>query len=131
MDSNSIELPGSQVEAINVDNDQLHIVFSRVYIIKSMTGAEQKTRWYQAGKLVFSGNIKVEGIPSCPCICTGGDVGENIYTYRDMIPMPLKSHGQAHCKLAFEGLSEPLQVQAEGVELQMIDRPRYIEHFSD
>ena len=29
----------------------------------------------------------------------GGDVGENVYTYRDMIPVPLQSRGRAHCAL--------------------------------
>ncbi|MCU7959100.1 MAG: hypothetical protein KZQ58_03690 [gamma proteobacterium symbiont of Bathyaustriella thionipta] len=131
MDSNSIELPGSQIEEVSLQNDQLSIVFSRVHIIKSMTGAEQKTRWYQAGKLVFSGIEETDGIPQCPCICSGGDVGENIYTYRDMIPLPLKSQGHTHCSLIIEGQDARLQVQAEAVELQMIDTPRYIEHFTD
>jgi len=131
MDSNSIILPGSQVEAVNVEGNSVSIHFSLVYIIKSMTGAEQKTRWKQAGQLLFSGVNETHGIPQCPCVCSGGDVGENIYTYRDMIPLQLKSHGHTHCSLIIEDQQERLQVQAEAVELIMIDTPRYIEHFSD
>jgi hypothetical protein len=61
-----------------------------------------------------------------PAECTGGDVGENIYTYRDMVPVPLESRGQAHCALRLaDGM---LRVTARSVRLEMQGVPRYIEH---
>jgi hypothetical protein len=130
MDSSSIDLPGSEVESIQLDGERLVVRFSRAYIIQTMTGSQQRTRWYQAGELVFRGATVEGDLPQCPCVCVGGDVGENIYTYRDMLPLPLKSSGLASCKLRFEGSDQLLLVEADGVELVMEDRPRYIEHIS-
>ncbi len=128
MEISSIELPGSEVESIGFVGDDLVLRFSRAYIIKIMSGSEERTKWWQAGELVFE-QAEVEGdLPTCPVICTGGDVGENIYTYRDMIQIPLQEQGQAHCDLRFEGTDERLKVRAARVRLCMQDRPRYIEH---
>ncbi len=128
MDSISIDLPGSEVESIRIDGDRVILRFSRAYLIKTMSGSAERTRWWQAGELVFE-QAEVEGeSPACPCVCAGGDVGENVYTYRDMIPIPLKSQGRAHCDLRFEGDDRHLVVTAGAVELKMEDRPHYIEH---
>ncbi len=127
MDSSTIDLPGSEIEAVVFEGGTLTIRFSRVIIIKTMSGSEERTRWWQAGALIFE-NAEPEGeLPRCPCICEGGDVGENVYTYRDMIPIPLDSHGRARCDLKIQD-QQPLKAWAEGVRLDMEDRPRYIEH---
>jgi hypothetical protein len=128
MDSSTVDLPGSEVESIVFENETLTIRFSRAFIIKTMSGSNERTRWWQAGALVFEGAELVSDIPVCPCICEGGDVGENVYTYRDMIPIPLESHGRARCDIKFDSAEVRLQAWAEGVRLVMDDRPRYIEH---
>ncbi len=128
MDSSSIDLPGSEIESIRQEGGSVVVRFSRAYIIKTMTGSAERTRWWQAGELVFEGAELLEAAPECPCVCDGGDVGENVYTYRDMIPVPLKSRGRAHCDLRFQGADARLRVEAEGVELVMEDRPYYIKH---
>ncbi|HEB95123.1 MAG TPA: hypothetical protein ENI96_01670 [Sedimenticola thiotaurini] len=128
MDSTSIDLPGSEVESIRVGEGRVVVRFSRAYLIKTMSGSRERTRWWQAGELIFH-QAEVEGEPpGCPCVCAGGDVGENVYTYRDMIPIPLQGQGRAHCDLRFEGSDRHLRVEAGGVELKMEDRPHYIEH---
>ena len=130
MDTSSIDLPGCEVESIRHDGDRVVLRFSRAYIIKTMSGSAERTRWHQSGNLVFE-QAEVEGdLPPCPCICAGGDVGENIYTYRDMIPIPLDSRGRAHCDLQFGGGGR-LRLQAKGVRLEMDDRPYYIEHIRE
>jgi len=128
MDTSSIKLPGSEIAEIRIDGDQVVVQFSRATLIKSMGGSKERTRWWQAGKLCFAGATVTEQPAAGPLVCSGGDVGENIYTYRDMIPIPLNSQGRAHCSLQFEGSDRRLQVEAESVELVMEDRPRYIEH---
>ena len=59
-----------------------------------MTGSVERTKWWQNGELVFGGAELDEDspLPSLPVECVGGDVGENVYTYRDMIPLPLECH---------------------------------------
>ena len=130
MDSSTIDLPNSEIESVEYENGRLTIVFSRVIIIKTMSGSSERTRWYQAGELIFEDAELETALPDCPCVCEGGDVGENVYTYRDMIPLPLDSHGRARCDLKIKD-QDPLQACAEGVKLVMKDRPRYIEHLRD
>jgi len=130
MDATSIDLTQSEISHITIDNDQIIVHFDPAILIKTLTGSEERTKWHQQGKLVF-GQAQVTSeipIPSQKVKCTGGDVGENIYTYRDMIPIPLKSHGRAHCSLKLQDINQPFEVMAESVEIQMSDRPHYIEH---
>ncbi|MCU7842251.1 MAG: hypothetical protein KZQ93_00265 [Candidatus Thiodiazotropha sp. (ex Monitilora ramsayi)] len=128
MDSTTIDLPGSEIESITLEAGVLNIRFSRAYLIKTMSGSEERTRWWQSGSLLFQDAETESELPDCPCICDGGDVGENAYTYRDMIPIPLDSQGRAHCKLKFKSSGLMFEVQASGVKLKMDDRPHYIEH---
>jgi hypothetical protein len=131
MDSTTIDLPGSEIESITLEDGKLRVRFSRAYLIKTMSGSEESTRWWQTGELVFE-EAEVEGeLPQCPCVCAGGDVGENVYTYRDMLPLPLESHGRAHCALKFKDQPAILKAVAVGVRLVMDDRPQYIEHIRE
>ena len=129
MDSSSINLPGSQIEGISLESGTLRVHFSRAYIIKTMTGSVERTRWWQAGDLVLE-DAELSGgeLPTGPLVCAGGDVVENIYTYRDMIPVPLESRGSAGCKLKFEGSGQVLEARGSAVRLEMKDVAKYIEH---
>ncbi len=128
MDSSSIDLVGSEIERIRVTDDQVVIHFSRAKLIKTMSGSVERTLWYQPGTLTFDG-AEVEGdYPQGELNCCGGDVGENIYTYRDMIPIPFKSAGRVYCDLRFDGTDCHLKVEGSAVNLVMQDRPHYIDH---
>jgi hypothetical protein len=128
MDSINIELPGSEISTVDVDGDTVRIRFEPAYLIKTMTGSVERTRWWQNGSLVFEGAaLDAAGpLPDLPATCTGGDVGENVYTYRDMIPVPLASRGSAHCVLKLG--DHQIRVDAEAVALDMEGVPKYIEH---
>jgi len=128
MDSTSIELRGSQIAAVCIEGQTIRIRFEPAFLIKTMTGSVERTRWRQNGELVFE-NAELDdsqALPPLPAACSGGDVGENVYTYRDMIPVPLNSRGRAHCVLQTGGGA--IRVAAEGVRLEMEDVPKYIEH---
>ena len=126
MDSTSIELPGSEIDLIRLDGDRLRVHFSRAIIVKTMTGSVERTQWWQRGELIIGG-AEVEGeIPTGPLVLDGGDVGENVYTYRDMIPVPLDSRGHAHCALKVGDAT--IRVAGAAVRLDMQDVPKYIEH---
>ena len=128
MDSTSIDLVGSKIAAVNVDGDTVRIAFEPAYLLKSMTGSVERTRWWQNGELVFEGAEldDAEPLPDLPGECSGGDVGENVYTYRDMVPLPLQSQGRAHCALKIG--DRTIRVHATGVRLDMDGVPKYIEH---
>lgn len=128
MDSSSIELPGCEVAAISLAQGVLRVQFQRAYILKTMTGSVERTRWWQAGDLVLEGAEVAGEIPPGPLVCAGGDVGENAYTYRDMIPIPLSSRGSARCMLRFQGQDQPLRATGTAIRLEMREVPKYIEH---
>jgi len=128
MDSSSIELPGSEVESISLEAGILRARFSRAYIIKTMTGSEESTRWWQAGELVMEGAEAESELPRGPLTCDGGDVDDNVFTYRDMVPMPLDSRGRTGCDLRFRGIDKHLRVSAQTLRLEMLAAPKYIEH---
>ena len=128
MDSTSIDLMGSRIVAVTVDGATVRIRFEPAYLIKTMTGSTERTRWRQSGELVFDG-AEVDGdLPPLPANCTGGDVGENVYTYRDMMPVPLASRGHVRCDLKVEGSDARICVTGAAVEVRMEGVPKYIEH---
>lgn len=128
MDSTSIELPGSQIAAVSIDGETVSIRFEPAYLIKTMTGSSERTRWWQNGRLVFEHAEfdSDQGLPALPAACTGGDVGENVFTYRDMLPVPFASRGRVFCRLHLG--DRTIRVDATAVRLEMDDVPRYIDH---
>lgn len=129
MDSTSIDLVGSTISAVIVEGDTVKVRFEPAYLIKTMTGSVERTRWWQNGNLVFESAELEEGdLPTLPGECVGGDVGENVYTYRDMVPVPLESVGRAHCALKIDGSDSLIRVNAGAVTLELEDVAKYIEH---
>lgn len=126
MDASSIDLTKTTVARVVQERDQVRIRFEPAILIKTMTGSAERTTWRQNGELIFTG-AHVEGdLPDLPGVCDGGDVGENVFTYRDMIPVPLESRGRAHCDLKIGDHS--IRVEAHTIELVLEDTPKYIEH---
>lgn len=128
MDSISIDLNGSEIDSVELEQQCLRVHFSRAFLIKTMTGSRERTRWWQSGALVMEGAELESPLPDGPLVCLGGDIEENIYTYRDMIPVPLSSRGAARCTLRFAGGATPLVATGHAVRLEMQDTPKYIEH---
>ncbi|NEX18759.1 hypothetical protein G3480_00215 [Thiorhodococcus mannitoliphagus] len=128
MDHISVDLRGSEISDIKLEQGRFELTFSRAYLIKTMTGSLEKTRWWQAGALVIE-EAELEGVaPGGPQRCAGGDIEDNIYTYRDMVPVPLESRGRVGCRLQLQGVAEPLIVSGTAIRLEMQDVPKYIEH---
>ncbi len=128
MDSTSIQLAESEISAIEHSPERLCIHFSRAVIIKTMTGSAEKTLWWQQGDLILDAP-EVEGeLPKTPVSCIGGDIDDNIYTYRNMIPLPLESRGALRVELHFAGNLPPLVARGTAIRLAMHDVPKYQQH---
>lgn len=130
MDSTSIDLVGSKISEVRCEQGQVSVRLEPAYLVKTMTGSVERTRWWQNGWLVFD-DAELEDasvLAELPAECAGGDVGENIYTYRDMLPVPLESAGQAHCDLKLVGSDKHISVRARSITLKMEEVPHYIEH---
>ena len=127
MDSRMIDLPGSGVAQVARDGERVRLRFAPAYLIQSMTGSQERTRWRQEGELVFE-NASVEGeLPACPGVLSGGDIRDNVYTYRDMVPIPLESRGDVGCALTFEDGGR-IVIRGDSMRLQLEGDPKYIEH---
>jgi hypothetical protein len=127
MDSTSIQLPDSCIEGVDSGTDLLCVRFSRAILIKTMTGSVEKTVWWQAGELLLEAPQLESELPSGPRVCAGGDIDDNVYTYRDMIPLPLNSRGAIRCALNFRDGSS-LVARGSAIRLQMHDTPKYQHH---
>ena len=128
METSSIELPGAEIDRIELAGGSLRLHFPRVNIIKTMSGSVERTRWWQAGDLVIDGAEPLAPLPQAPVVCAGGDIDENVYTYRDMIPIPLNARGRVGCDLRLAEGEARIQVRGEALRLEMEGVPKYIEH---
>ncbi len=129
MDLTSIDLPGSVIRSVNRSGDTVRVRFEPAYLIRTMTGSEERTRWRQNIELVFEDAELIEGAQAdLPDTCAGGDLFDNVYTYRDMVPVPLESRGRVGCDLRLEGSGVRIRVEAEAVRMVQEDLPKYIEH---
>jgi hypothetical protein len=128
VDSIDIDLRGTEISGIELDQGQLLIHFARAYLIKTLTGSAETTRWWQTGSLVIDGVEQVPTIPPGSLVCLGGDLEDNIYTYRDMIPVPLESRGRIRCALRFAENAVQLVAEGTGIRLRLAGSPKYIEH---
>ena len=131
MEHSSIQLSDSEIADISLIDGVLRVGFSRAYIVKTMTGSQESTLWWQAGELIMEGAEAEQPLPCVPAVCSGGDIDENIYTYRDMIPVPLDSRGRTRCELHLRDTDARIVVRGETVRLAMVDTPRYIRHLRD
>jgi hypothetical protein len=140
VDSSSIRLPGSEIAGASFADGTLRVRFSRAFILKTMTGSDEQTLWWQSGELVLDGAELLETLPAevvdaAAAVpedqsfeCDGGDVEENVYTYRDMIPVPLTSRGHCGCDLGLRGITGRIRASGESIRLEMHETPHYIEH---
>ncbi|MBK1694800.1 hypothetical protein CKO09_08620 [Chromatium weissei] len=128
MDSLSLTLTGCEISAFNLEQNQLRLHIARADLIKTLTGSAERTRWWQAGMLVLENAVLESPLPKGAVICIGGDLDDNIYTYRDMLPIPLASRGHIRCELQFAGIAAPFIATSSGVQLTLHDSPKYIEH---
>jgi len=128
LDHSHIELKGLQITSLTRTATGLCIAFSWAAIIKRMSGSQERTRWWQAGALILENLASEPWLPAGPWRCIGGTIDENIYSYRDLIPIPFISHGQIRCLLQLEGQDRPLVVESGTVRLELEGVARYIEH---
>jgi hypothetical protein len=126
--SNTLQLPGAQLDAIDQADDEITLHFSLVHLVQEMEGAFEDSLWTQAVRLTVRG-CSLEGeLPACPCEIKGGDLTDNIYTYRDHAPLPINWRGEVRCKLVCAETGAEFSIEGSSMQLEQIDHPRYIRH---
>ena len=123
-----LQLPGAQLESIDRSGDTLTLHFSRVNLIQEMEGTFQDSLWTQAVRLTIGETELTGEMPECPCEISGGDLVNNIFTYRDHAPLPIDWRGDTRCKLTVAGSDAPFTIDGTSMQLEQIDHPCYIKH---
>lgn len=123
-----LQLPGAQLESIEQGEDEITLHFSQVQLVQEMENAIEDSLWTQAIDLTIKG-VELEGeLPTCPCEITGGDLTDNIFTYRDHAPLPISWRGTVSCKLDTAGQDTGFTISGDSLKVDQIAHPRYIKH---
>ena len=123
-----LQIPGAQLETIQQDEDEITLHFSQVQLIQEMEGTIEDSLWTQAVNLTIKG-IELEGeLPACPCEISGGDMTDNIYTYRNHAPLPINWRGGVSCTFKVDDTNADFTITGESIQLEQLEHPRYIKH---
>ena len=123
-----LQLPGAQLESIEQGEDEITLHFSHVQLVQEMENAIEDSLWTQAIDITIRG-IELEGeLPTSPCEVSGGDLTDNIFTYRDHAPLPINWRGSVSCKLNFAGHDTGFTISGDLLKVDPIAHPRYIKH---
>jgi len=123
-----LQLPGAQLASIEQDGATFTLHFSLVRLVQEMEGAFEDSLWTQAITLIVRGATLEGMLPACPCVIKGGDLNDNIYTYRNHAPLPVRWRGEVYCRLVVEGTDAEITLRGTGMEVKQLDYPRYIQH---
>ena len=126
--SYTLQLPEARLESIDRDADTITLRFSQVYLVQEMENAFEDSLWTQAVNLSIR-DYSLDGeLPACPCEISGGDITNNIYTYRDHAPLPINWRGDVRCTLKVAGSDAAFTISGDSMQLEQIATPRYIRH---
>jgi hypothetical protein len=126
--SYTLQLPEARLESIERDADAITLRFSRVQLVQEMENAFEDSLWTQAVNLTI-GDYSLDGeLPACPCEISGGDITNNIYTYRDHAPLPINWRGEVRCSLKVAGSDAVFSISGNTMQLEQLETPRYIRH---
>lgn len=126
--TNILQIPGAQLESIEQGDNEITLHFSQVQLLQEMEAAIEDSLWTQAINLTIR-DIGIEGeLPECPCVIKGGDMINNIFTYRDHAPLPINWQGEVRCVLTVEDSGAKFSIDGESMQLEQIGNPRYIKH---
>jgi len=123
-----LQIPGAQLESIDQGDDKITLHFSQVQLIQEMEGTIEDSLWTQAIDLSIE-DVELEGdLPECPCEIAGGDMTDNIHTYRDHAPLPINWIGEVSCTFKPKDTDTVFSISGEAMQLEQLGHPRYIKH---
>ena len=126
-----LSLPQAQIARIERDGNTVRIHIREFFSYMSLSGSSERTQWRQAGTLVLDEAEIEDGLPDGPLVLAGGDVHDNTYIYRDLVPLPLDASGHVGCTLRVQGRDEPLILWGAHLRLETVGERRYVAHVRD
>jgi len=126
--SYTLQLPEARLESIDRNADAITLHFSQVQLVQEMENAFEDSLWTQAVNLTIGDYSLTGELPACPCEISGGDITNNIYTYRDHAPLPINWRGDVRCALKVAGSDAAFSISGTAMQLEQLETPRYIRH---
>lgn len=125
-----MQLPGARLDRVEQDGTTVRLHFSEVHLVQEMDGAFEDSLWTQALTLSVD-NAEITGaLPDSACELAGGDLSDNIYTYRDHAPLPIDWRGDVGCKLSPATGAAEFSLRGTHLKVEQIDHPTYLRHVS-
>jgi hypothetical protein len=126
--TDSLQIPGARLEKIETGENEITLHLSGVNIVRAMEGAFEDTLWVQDCRLIIR-EIEIDSeLPDCPCEIKGGDLINNIFTYRNHAPLPIDWHGSVGCLFTMADSGAVFSIEGESLQLERIGHPRYLKH---
>ena len=128
MASRNIEIHDSELKTVTVTDGNIVLELSPAYIHMSdgRPGIDAGTGWLQNAVIRVRGGELVGSINELPCTLWDGHLTVSDESFDNLVPIPLDSAGDI--ELQFTSISgESLQVRGEGITLELLGEPRYIE----
>lgn len=123
-----LQIPDARLESIEQDDSGITLHFSQVHLVQEMEGAFEDSLWTQAVRLTVKEPVLEGELPACPCEISGGDLTDNIYTYRDHAPLPIQWRGEVRASFTVAGDDGTFSIDGTSMQVEQLDHPRYIRH---
>lgn len=124
----TLELDTVLIEQIYRDKE--HWIFDfHGELIKTMEGANQRTRWHQHGTICLhtTNTYSLSSLP-LPLKLSGGELTDNIYVYRNSIRIPVHSFGNIELQLSWQDCKQSLKILADEIKITLCGTAKYISH---
>lgn len=123
------ELQGSQIIASEHHGNDLVLQLQPFYILKTLAGSIEQTRWKQQGSLLIKNARLADQKTLCGTIRTG-QLSHNAFVYRDEVPMPVSVQGDICLQLKMNDEAEEWIIECEQLVLQPHGPEKYVTHIS-
>ncbi len=125
-----IELHDSRVAEISKRDGTVIVHFLPAYLHKSegRSGIDSGTGWVQEARLIFAEAFTSGNFPDLPCDVIDGELVVGVERHDNEIPVPLAVTAHTKLCLAF-GSIHTVTVTGQGVRLELLGEPEYVEEF--
>jgi hypothetical protein len=130
MESRKIEIHDSELKTVTVSDGNIVLELSPAYIHMSdcRPGIDVGTGWLQNAVFCVRRGEILGSISDLPCDLWEGYLKVNGELFDNLVPIPLDSAGNIELQLTSVS-GESLQVRGNGITLELLGEPEYIEKF--
>ncbi len=121
------EFQGSQIVSAEHSGNDLVLHLQPFYILKSLAGSAEQTRWKQQGQLLIT-NAKTNFDQDLSGTIASGQLSHNAFVYRDEVPIPISIQGEISLQFTLEDSSLKLEITGDQASLHTEGLEKYVTH---